>query len=233
MRASRSWDDYFIPGTHVLRNKFTSPDKPYGETDPEALRALEEGASAIRIIELAARPIHGRFDYAHMKAIHRHIFQDVYDWAGQERTAPVGQFLVKTGPDVVRYPVGDPAAPQIPYQYYPAGPSLTEAAENQYRRLAAKNLLRGLDRDAFAVELAEAWGELNVIHSFREGNTRAQFVFFSQLCEQAGWRIEESHFAPGTPGRDEFVAARFYSQATGSNERLAMLLTGEIVPRLR
>lgn len=110
---------------------------------------------------------------------------------------------------------------------------MTEAAENQYRRLAAKNLLRGLDRDAFAVELAEAWGELNVIHSFREGNTRAQFVFFSQLCEQAGWRIEESHFAPGTPGRDEFVAARFYSQATGSNERLAMLLTGEIVPRSR
>src|SRR5690625_6344887 len=27
----RAWDDYFIPGTGVLRNKFTTPDTPYGE----------------------------------------------------------------------------------------------------------------------------------------------------------------------------------------------------------
>lgn len=26
-----------------------------------------------------------------------HIFQDVYEWAGQERTAPVGQFMTKGG----------------------------------------------------------------------------------------------------------------------------------------
>ena len=24
----RTWDDYFIPGTSVLRNKFTAPGKP-------------------------------------------------------------------------------------------------------------------------------------------------------------------------------------------------------------
>ena len=55
-------------------------------------------------------------------------------------------------------------------------------------------------------------------------------MFFSQLAEQAGWRIDPSHFAPGTPARDEFVAARFYSQATGDNERLAAVLGREIVP---
>jgi cell filamentation protein len=226
----RTWDDYFIPGTSVLRNKFTQPGKPYGETDPIKLQRLEEGAAAIRLEELAKYPIEGRFDYEHMKAIHRYIFQDVYEWAGQERVGPV-TFMVKTGPDVVHYPVGDPAAPQdVPYRYYAAGPLLGEAAEEQYRRLAAKDLLRGLDRDRFVAELAEAWGELNVIHSFREGNTRSQFVFFSQLAEQAGWRLEPARFAPGTPGREEFVAARFYSQATGRNERLAAVLGREIVP---
>ena len=214
----------------MLRNLFVTPSKPYGETDAAKLRALEEGAAAIRLEELAKHPIEGRFDYEHMKAIHRYVFQDVYEWAGQERVAPVGEFMVKSGPDVVHYPVGDPAAPQVPYQYYPAGPTLSEAAEEQYRRLDAKNLLRGLDRDTFVVELAETWGEVNVIHSFREGNTRSQFVFFSQLAEQAGWKLEPAHFAPGTPGRDEFVAARFYSQATGSNERLAGVLAREIVP---
>lgn len=125
----RTWDDYFIPGTSVLRNKFTAPGKPYGETDPDKLRTLEEATAHSRIQELVAHPIEGRFDYDHMKAIHRYIFQDVYEWAGQERVAPVGEFMVKTGPDVVHYPVGDPAAPQVPYRYYPAGPALSEAAE--------------------------------------------------------------------------------------------------------
>jgi len=138
--------------------------------------------------------------------------------------------MTKFGPDVVHYPVGDPTAPQVPYQYDPAGPALGEAAAEQYRRLAAKDLLRGLDRDTFVVELAEVWGEVNVIHSFREGNTRSQFVFVSQLAERAGWRLEPTHFVPGAPGREEFVAARFYSQATGSNERLAGVLAREIVP---
>lgn len=226
----RTWDDYFIPGTSVLRNKFVQPDKPYGETDQATLTTLEEFHAKSRLVELAAHPISGRFDYDHMKAIHRYIFQDVYEWAGQERVAPAS-FMVKTGPDVVSYPVGDPRAPQnVPYQYYPAGPALTEAAEEQYRRLTAKDLLRGMGRDRFVSELAEVWGELNVIHSFREGNTRSQFVFFSWLAEQAGWRLEPSRFAPGALGREELVAARFYSQATGRNDRLATVLGHAVVP---
>ena len=138
--------------------------------------------------------------------------------------------MTKVGPDVVHYAAGDPAAPQVPYSYYPAGAALREAAENQYRLLQAKNFLRGLAHDLFATEMAEIWGEVNVIHSFREGNTRSQFVFFSQLAEQAGWKIDPAYFAPGTPGSDEFIAARFYSQATGSNDRLADVLSRGIIP---
>lgn len=101
------------------------------------------------------------------------------------------------------------------HSYYPAGPSLTAAAEAQYSKLADKDLLRGLAPEAFVDELAENWGEINVIHSFREGNTRAQFVFYSQLAQQAGYRIDSAAFAPGAPLRDAFVQARFHSQATG------------------
>mgnify|MGYP000958753699 FL=1 len=228
-KVFRTWEDYFIPGTSVLRNKFITPGNPYGEPDPDKLRVLEELRSGLRINELNEHPIEGNFDYAHMKAIHHHIFQDIYEWAGQERVAPLGTFMVKSGPDIVHYPLGDPAAPQMSYQYYPAGPALGQAANEQYRRLSKMDLLRGLDHETFVTELAEIWGELNVIHSFREGNTRTQFVFFSQLSEQAGWKLDPALFAPGTPGRDEFVAARFYSQATGSNQRLAAALRPAIV----
>lgn len=73
-------------------------------------------------------------------------------------------------------------------------------------------------------ELAERWGELNVVHAFREGNTRTQFAFFSQLCTQAGYQLDTEAFKPGNPLRAEFVAARFEGQDTGSNRRLAAVL---------
>jgi cell filamentation protein len=173
---------------------------------------MEEAAAAFRLAELAATPIPGAFDYAHMKAIHGYVFQDVYEWAGQERVAPTG-FMTKDG-----------------HSYYGAGEPLTAAAEKEYSKLASKDLLRGLDQEEFVGELAESWGELNVVHSFREGNTRTQFVFFSQLAEQAGYRIDTAAFAPGEPLRDEFVRARFHSQDTSRNDHLAAVLGKAIHP---
>jgi cell filamentation protein len=202
----RAWDDYFIPGTTVLRNKFN-------ETDPVRLTAKEEFASRERIRELAVSPIAGEFNYDHMKAIHRYVFQDVYEWAGEERIGPVGQFMTKDG-----------------HSYYGAGPALTSAAEAEYAKLAGTNFLRDLEPAAFVDELAERWGELNVIHSFREGNTRSQFVFFSQLAEQAGYRIDAEKFVPEASLREEFVRARFHSQDTGDNERLAAVLRQAVIP---
>lgn len=206
----RTWDDYFIPGTSVLRNKFTRPGMPLGETDPQKLQSLEELASNVRLQELFDKPIAGSFDYPHMKAIHRHLFQDVYEWAGQERVGPAGR-MTKDG-----------------HAYYPAGPELTSNAEKQFEKLANKQFLQDLPIKEFVDELAECWGELNVIHSFREGNTRTQFVFFSQLVEQAGYRIDMTKFAVGSKLRDEFVEARFHSQDTGNNARLAAVLSGVI-----
>lgn len=221
----RTWDDYFIPGTFVLRNKFTAPGKPYGEPDPVKLRTMEEAATAVRIRELAEAPIAGRFDYAHMQAIHAAIFQDVYEWAGVPRVGPEGR-MTKDGPNVLN--PGDPKP--VAYGYYPGGDVMNQAAEAEYAKLAAHDLLRGRGHREFVDQLAESWGELNVIHSFREGNTRSQFVFFSQLAEQAGYRLDAAQFAPGAPLRDEFVQARFYSQATSRNDRLASVLGRAIVP---
>lgn len=208
--AFHTWDDYFIPGTSVLRNKFTGPGRPYGEPDADKLRAMEEAITAVRLRELHESPVTGRFDYDHMKAIHRYVFQDVYEWAGHERVGPDG-FMTKDG-----------------HAYYPAGPALTAAAEAEYIKLARRKLLRDLDLEDFVDALAESWGELNVIHSFREGNTRTQFVFFSQLAERAGYRIDAARFVHGAPLRDEFGPARFHSQDTGRNDRLAMVLAQAI-----
>lgn len=35
--------------------------------------------------QMVDEPPKGDFDYAHLKALHRHLFQEVYEWAGNER----------------------------------------------------------------------------------------------------------------------------------------------------
>ena len=163
-----SWEDYYIPGTKTVRNKFRAPDKPYGEPNPDILHAKEEAASFLRMHELRLRPITGNFDYEHMQAIHGYIFQDVYDWAGVPRVGPHG-WMTKEGPNVLR--PDDPDNPTMAFTYYPG----TEIMHEDARRLAEKNYLRGLEKP-------------------------------------------------------EFVRARFYSQATGSNNRLADVLDQAIMP---
>lgn len=37
-------------------------------------------------------PIEGGFNFDHLRAIQRHILQDVYDWAGELRTTDTGAF---------------------------------------------------------------------------------------------------------------------------------------------
>ncbi|MDO4259334.1 MAG: Fic family protein [Actinomycetaceae bacterium] len=207
-----SWDDYYIPGTEVLRNKFVTEKEPYGVENPSRLDVLEDLYAEIRMRQLVDYPIDASFDYAHMKAIHYYIFQDVYEWAGQERTAPNVPMYKGT------------------HAYYPAGPQLTAAAEEQYALIAAANYLRGMERPEFIAELAERWGEINIIHSFREGNTRSQCVFFSQLSQQAGYYFPPDAFKMGSPLREAFINARFHSQDTGSNAQLAHVLDQVITP---
>lgn len=231
-----AWDDYFIPGTDVLRNKFTSPSQPFGVTSHSLLHLLETRFVAKRLAQIARKPLLGNFDYTHMQAIHRYLFQDVYEWAGEPRRGPETA-MVKQGPNVL-----DPTDPRPrTYAYYPGNDEMNRAAEARYDELASDNYLRGLERGPFVERLAEHWGELNVIHTFREGNTRSQFVFFSQLVAEAGYHLESRRFEVVSPEvqreliregqpnlREAFVQARFYSQATGRNDRLAQVLNDAV-----
>ena len=72
-------DPYVIPGTHVLRNRL-------GITEARKLDRVERRLAGDRIVQGAPT---GSFDLSHLRAIHRHLFQDVYDWAGELRTVEI------------------------------------------------------------------------------------------------------------------------------------------------
>ncbi len=71
------WRSYFRPGTEVLRNKL-------GIRDARELQAAERQFARQRLREPLPRAPATPSGYC---AIHRHIFQDLYDWAGVYRTA--------------------------------------------------------------------------------------------------------------------------------------------------
>lgn len=71
--------DNCYPGTTVLVNKLHIHDEA-------ALQEAETLATYVNASKLEQCPLEGVFDFAHYKAIHRFLFSDLYDWAGQIRT---------------------------------------------------------------------------------------------------------------------------------------------------
>jgi cell filamentation protein len=154
-------DPYLYPGTSVLKNL-------RGLTDPNLLERFEARRTHRRLAELIDTPLPGGFDVAHLKAIHRYIFQDVYDWAGQFRTVN----LSKGG------------------HLFGLATFLEPALQQILARLATENHLVGLDAEMFANRAAYFLSELNAAHPFREGNGRTQREFIRELGMKAGYYID-------------------------------------------
>ncbi len=151
-------DPYVYPGTSILKNKF-------GIQDGSALDRVERRYVTQRIIEGAPS---GNFDLAHLRVIHRHLFQDIYDWAGQLRTVEIG----KDG------------QPFMLRRFIESGMS------DVHRRLVESRYLRNLPLEMFAHQAGTILGDVNHIHPFREGNGRTQLQYLKQLGEKAGHPID-------------------------------------------
>lgn len=157
-------DPYVHPDSKVLKNKL-------GITDEKTLDRAERVLVTQRQREGVPR---GNFDLDHLKAIHRHLFQDVYEWAGQVRTVEIAK-----------------EKSQFQFCQY-----IETGMANVEKRLKEKNYLRDLSRGTFAREAAIIIGDVNYAHPFREGNGRVQMQYLKQLCEQAGHPVRLERIAP-------------------------------------
>src|SRR3984893_7054218 len=100
------WDAYFWPNSNVLKNKA-------GLTHAATLRSFEYEATRQRAEQLRARPLQGHFDTAHYRAIHRHLFQDVYEWAGEYRTVEFWKGRSRFAPRKTPTPIFTPCGEKI------------------------------------------------------------------------------------------------------------------------
>ena len=71
-------------GTTCLINKF-------GIKDDKQLSFVESQITFAKGSELENNPIKGNFDFEHYKSIHKYLFDEIYDWAGQIRKVNISK----------------------------------------------------------------------------------------------------------------------------------------------
>lgn len=190
----RSSDPYLDEHSGILKNRF-------GITDQAELDRVEATFGLVRAYELVENPVAGKFDLAHLQAIHKRLFGDVYEWAGEIRSVDIskGQTRFANFQQIESY------APEIT------------------RPLQREQLLRGLNIDTFSERAGHYLGELNVLHPFREGNGRATREFVGQLARGAGYAVDWSGIE-----RSEMIQASIEAYE-GSSKRLAGLIRASLV----
>jgi cell filamentation protein len=157
-------DPYCYPGTTVLKNKL-------GIADQAQLEAFEAEITAQR----SAEPLPaGDLSFTHYLAIHRHLFQDVYSWAGELRTVRISK-----GGSMFCYPE-----------------NLRAEMEKLFATLKEHQFFQGADAGEFARKAGHFLAELNAIHPFREGNGRTQLTFFLLLAARAGHDLDLDRLDP-------------------------------------
>lgn len=162
-------DPYSYKGLNCLKNRL-------GLRDPVVLQAFELEMSTLRSEEPLPE---GRFGPAHYRAVHRHLFQDVYTWAGRYRR-------VRTAKDG---------------NWFCFPEHIDAQMKKLFRRLAEASCLPGTEPPAFVAAAANFLAELNAVHPFREGNGRAQLAFLHLIALRAGHplrleRVQRNTFLP-------------------------------------
>lgn len=165
----RAWGYMHPVYNMTLRNKL-DPDAETIQT-PGQLRAVEDKFVESRWAELVTDGIPGTYDLAGLRSVHRHLFQDVYEWAGDLRTVQVG--------------VGPPGTPDLAW-FTRLGPAI-EAVSKTIRDT---DLLRKIPSSEYPNALADVYSRLNQAHIFRDGNGRSQRAFVAALASESGRRVD-------------------------------------------
>ncbi|MFD1716051.1 Fic/DOC family protein [Amnibacterium flavum] len=174
-----TWPSYFYPdtiqadGTGTLINRLN-------ERDQDRLTWIEHRAAGERSRQLFAGEVQipRTFDGEHLRSVHRHLFQDVYEWAGDYRAVNMTK-----GDD--RRHFANPRNGELP-----------RYLDDMYRIIATTDWA-ALDQRDFGTRTARVFAFLNQAHPFREGNGRTAKVFLAHLAEQSHFDLDFRRVLPG------------------------------------
>ena len=184
---------YIDPKTGILKNLA-------GITDPDDLLFYESVVVTKRIQELYENPIKIK-GIETLFEIHKHLFQDIYIWAGEKRKVEIS----KAGK-----------------QFFP-----TTHFENAFRYIdtliSEFKKLPNNDKLKIARKLAEILDAVNYLHPFREGNGRAQREFLRILA------IEKNLILNLNPPNNKKIYEQYMNGTINSDIKVLTKLIFELI----
>lgn len=155
-------DPYIDSATGVLRNLL-------GIDDDNELELAEARIASIAITKVIATThlMPSDLTLELLIDIHRQLFGAIYDWAGKLRTVEVSK--------------GATSFARVEY--------LQMNLQELFGQFAADGYGAANDEREFVEKLAHYYGELNVLHPFREGNGRTIRTFLSLVADSHGYYI--------------------------------------------
>ncbi|MBF9144334.1 Fic/DOC family protein [Hymenobacter properus] len=184
-------DGFTDPHTGVLINKLNI-------TDEDKLAEVEGNRFHFRLLEVLAGHVEVAPHNAQgLQELHRHLFQDVYQWAGETRAWGEFQATKSTS--------ADKEGPGMYTMYFGSYQQLPAHLDAIGQQLAAERFLKGLDKDQFVARAAYYFDQYNYAHAFREGNGRTLGAAFQVLAENAGYDVNlvaQSHPKQYNQARD-------------------------------
>ena len=147
----------------VLINKFGIKD---GTQLNDIEREITGGLIAKALYDISFTDV----DFDFYKRLHKYVFEDIYEWAGQLRT-------VSTGKKGTSFCPPD---------------EIEKRGLHLFDRLTQSGFLTRFNGEDFINEFTDLYCDLNYLHPFREGNGRIQRLFLNMLLLHTGRSIDFS-----------------------------------------
>lgn len=161
-------DPYVYENTDVLKNKL-------GIKNKEELDKAESDISFSKILSVDSVVVPKKFDLEYLQEIHKYLFGDIYEFAGEIRKIPIEKPEVVLDGMSVEY-------------VYPT--KIEEKAKECLKKFNSEKWdEKNIDDKsiAFSKLLAELWQ----IHPFREGNTRTIATFVFKFAKEHNFEMDE------------------------------------------
>ncbi|QCE33475.1 hypothetical protein FAI41_07755 [Acetobacteraceae bacterium] len=185
-----NWNECFINGK-MSREKWLR-DNHHDNYNNLAIR---------KAADLGINPIKGKFDVAHLKALHGYIFQDNPKiQAGKFRASARGDWhkerKLKSLNGFISLAV-----------YSPMDEVSKEKLLNLLKNIVPSSLSE-LPRERFVKGLAYLYMHLDYIHPFQDGNSRTLRAFMQQISNEAGYVLDWEEFTQNPLAREQLYTAR-------------------------
>ena len=162
--------DPYIQENGVLKNKLNI-------TDYDELQQAEADIGFLKLINIDSVKI-DYFDSSLVQRIHRRIFEDIFDWAGEYRTVP----LVKEELVLPGYSIPYSSTNRI-------GKDLQDKI-HELNSISWQKMTKEQIATTFARKIALLWK----VHPFRDGNTRTILCFAFLYAKEHGFPFDMHTF---------------------------------------